>query len=104
MIHGGVFLIRYPVVVVVGPGPPGPQTSVVVADVEGQDQEQAQHADRPCDHGCQGHGSQGLALGGGDCGNTADLQGRTGGTMATGPPSSHFQAFVSGGNSLRSLT
>lgn len=74
MVHRGVFFVRHPVVMVVGAGPPGPQASVVVADVESQDQEQAEHAHRPRDHRRQGHGSQGRALGCGHCGGRADVQ------------------------------
>lgn len=53
----------------VGPGPPGPQTSVVVAHIKSQDQEQAEHADRSGDDRRQGHGAEGLGLHGGHGGD-----------------------------------
>lgn len=41
-----------------GPGAPGPQAPVAVANVEGQDQQQAEHAHGAGDHRREGHGPQ----------------------------------------------
>ena len=69
MVHGGVLFVGHPVVVVVvGPGSPGPQTPVAVADIERQDQQQAEHAHRAGDHRCEGNGAQRRGLYCGDCG------------------------------------
>lgn len=68
MVHGGVLFIGHPVVVVmVGPGAPGPQSPVAVADIKCHNKQQAEHTHRAGDHRCKGHGTQRRRLYCGDC-------------------------------------
>lgn len=68
MVHGGVFFVWHPMVVVmVGPSTPGPQTPVAMANVECQDQQQAEHTHRASDHCCEGHRAERGSLLWGDC-------------------------------------
>lgn len=60
VIYRGVFLIGY--TVVEGPCSASTQTSLVVADVECQNEQQTQHTHWACNHCSKGHGAQRLGL------------------------------------------
>lgn len=59
MVHGGVLLVGHPVVVmVVGPGTAGPQPPVIVANIEHQDQQEAEQTHWASNYRCEGNGAE----------------------------------------------
>lgn len=68
VVHGGVLLIGHPMVVVMmGPGTPGPQTPMIVANIERQDQQQAEHTHWAGNNRCEGNRAERRGLYCGDC-------------------------------------